>query len=89
MISYIAPYIVECRLHSTYVNLMKSNTNKATFIIKQTIRDLNTLPNVDIDPMLKKKMENKLYGILLNMATKRYNHAHDGIRDLKYYIADI
>lgn len=89
MLAYIAPYIVECRLRGAYFNLMRRDLNKATHIVKQTIRDLNTLPKVDIDPMMEKAVENKLYGILLNMATKRYNDAHDGIRELKYYITDI
>jgi hypothetical protein len=89
MLAYVAPYIVECRLRGIYLNMLRKNMDKAMWIVKMTIQDLNTLPKVDIDPMMMKTMENKLYGILINMKTKRYNDAHNGVRDLKYTIADI
>ena len=89
MMAYIAPYIVECRLRSIYLNMLRMDMEKAIRIVKQTIEDLNKLPKVDIDPMMEKSLENKFYGILINMKTKRYNDAHEGVRNLNYYIADI
>ena len=89
MLAYIAPYVVECRLRSIYLNMLRKDMDKAIRIVKQTIEDLNKLPKVDMDPMMTKSMENKLYYILINMKTKRYNDAHDGVRNLNYLLADI
>ena len=76
--------IVHARIGGIYRSILNGRYNLAMTSIKNTIYQLNNAPHNVLGKHFSNAIEKKLYGALVNLATRRYCAAHNYIREIHY-----
>jgi hypothetical protein len=79
-------FIINHRMNSIYQMMLRKDYRRSMNIIKNTLHQIQNAPALEFDPVIVHKMETKLCGALVYLATRRYNEAHNYIRDLHYIL---
>jgi len=82
--SVVDDMIVQIRIWGIYRNILNGRYNVAMTSIKNTIFQLNNTPHNVLGKNFSDAIEKKLYGALVNLATRRYCAAHNYIREIHY-----
>lgn len=83
-IRYVNDAIINRRLVGIYTKIMRRDIIDAKTVVKETIEDFSCAETDS--PHTSSKCINVLYRVLIDLAMKRYDAAHDKVRDLYYYI---
>lgn len=78
--------IVDTRLRTMYNSMLRNDFANAIRIVKRTLFEMNHAKDVRFEKPIRARVENKLYAILILMAVRQYDLAHQHIRDLHFDI---
>jgi hypothetical protein len=82
-IVYMNEAVVDCRLRGIYRQLKRNAYNKAMNNVISIISDFRKA-DIDMDKNLAEHVMTELLRIRIAMAFKRYQDAHNRVRDLHY-----
>lgn len=83
---YIDEYIVDCRLHGIYKQIVNANYKKAYFNIIDMLINLNNHEIVNIENKFYNKIIDTFFHMRVEMSIKKYEAVHNRVRDLHYKI---
>lgn len=83
---YVSDAIVSCRLRGIYQAIRHQKYQKAAHLTNHTLNALDSAEEIDLDSETKKRVTDVFLQTLVELAMKRYNNAHNQIRDLYYSI---
>jgi hypothetical protein len=85
-VSLINPAVMQCRIYGLYKMILRENYAKAIIVTKITLREMNMALEVDMHREEFKYMERRMHYLLNYLALKKYNDAHNTVRDMHYHL---
>lgn len=85
ILAYMNDAIIDCRLRGIYKRLYRGDNVRAAKLIKDTLQNMRVRP-FDVDKYMYNAVYDTFYLCLIDIAMKRFDSAHNRIRDLHYTI---
>lgn len=85
ILAYMDDAIIDCRLRGIYRRLSRGESVRAAKLIKDTLNNMRMRP-FDVDKFMYNAIYDTFYMALIDIAMKRFDSAHNRIRDLHYMI---
>lgn len=83
---YMDTTTIGCRIRGIYSLMLRGNFSKAAWNINEVIINLRRAKEIDMDSATYNKIFDEFCHMRILFATKKYNDAHNRLRDLHYML---
>jgi hypothetical protein len=86
-ITYVSVWVIDSRLRGIYRAMQNHYYDKADYLIRDILDVIYNAAEVDIESIMLHTIMCNLHMALVELELKRYEQAHNIIRDLHYYVS--